>query len=311
MPRLSNLRDAGMAMTTDDDEDLGPSQIDDASDAPLDGSSTTTGAATGTKKKGVAGLKKRKRDRLMSKRSKGATSSAPDLLETENEQMLDGAITDEPADGDAAGEQQRQPGSATTARMANKGGPRPSLGASQLTSRKVPTIHPPTTCNCGTPQGCGPHFTNVVMDSTYPGSPEKLYNLMFTSGFMKEFLTRDMKNTELQIGDWAPQKTGSHLLTRSYNYIKPLSAPVGPKSAKCILVDENLHVDFDNFVVTLTTTRTPEVPSGGSFAVKTKTCFMWAKNNSTRVLVTSAVEWTGRSFLKSEHALGPSTPIVF
>jgi hypothetical protein len=100
------------------------------------------------------------------------------------------------------------------------------------------------------------------------------------------------------MGDWAPQKTGSHLLTRSYNYIKPLNAPVGPKSAKCILVDENLHVDFDDFVVTVTTTRTPEVPSGGSFSVKTKTCIMWAKNNTTRVLVTSAMEWTGRSFIR-------------
>lgn len=118
---------------------------------------------------------------------------------------------------------------------------------------------------------------------------------------------------DLQIGDWAPQKSGSHLLTRTYNYIKPLSAPVGPKSAKCILVDENLHVDFDDFVVTLTTTRTPEVPSGGSFSVKTKTCIMWGKNNSARILVTSNIEWTGRSFIRSKSWLTGRTraPLPF
>lgn len=104
---------------------------------------------------------------------------------------------------------------------------------------------------------------------------------------------------ELQIGDWAPQANASNLLTRSYSYIKPLTGAVGPKSAKCMLVDENLHVDFDDFVVNLTTTRTPEVPSGGSFSVKTKTCISWSKNNSARVLVTATVEWTGRSFLRS------------
>lgn len=174
---------------------------------------------------------------------------------------------------------------------------RPSLGRAPLVRSPTAIQHPPTTCSCTT-GGTG-HFANVVMDATFPGSPEKLYNLMFTSGFMKDFLTKDMKLTDLQIGDWAPEKNGSHLLSRTYSYIKAINAPVGPKSTKCILTDENLHVDFDDFVVNLTTTKTPEVPSGGSFSVKTKTCFTWAKNNTTRVLVTTVVEWTGRSFIKS------------
>lgn len=32
--------------------------------------------------------------------------------------------------------------------------------------------------------------------------------------------------------------------------------------------------------------------------MKTKTCLTWAKNNSTRVLVTTTVDWTGRSFIR-------------
>jgi hypothetical protein len=44
------------------------------------------------------------------------------------------------------------------------------------------------------------------------------------------------------------------------------------------------------------------VPSGGVFSVKTKTCIMWASSVSTRVLITTQVEWTGRSFIRC----GPS-----
>lgn len=70
---------------------------------------------------------------------------------------------------------------------------RPSLGAGSLVKSPTAIAHAPTRCNC-VASGSG-HFSNVVMDTTFPGSPEKLYNLMFTSGFMKDFLTKDMKLT--------------------------------------------------------------------------------------------------------------------
>ena len=71
----------------------------------------------------------------------------------------------------------------------NGSAPRPSMSGSQL-GRKAPTAHAPTTCNCAA--GGGGHFPNIVMDLVFPGSPEKLYNLIFTSGFMREFLSNDM-----------------------------------------------------------------------------------------------------------------------
>ena len=103
---------------------------------------------------------------------------------------------------------------------------------------------------------------------------------------------------DIEMSDWAPQKTGSHLLTRSMTYIKQLNNSIGPKQTKCHLTDENAHVDFDDFVCVVTTTRTPDVPSGGSFAVKTRTSLTWAKGNSCRVRVTTGVEWSKSSFLK-------------
>ena len=101
------------------------------------------------------------------------------------------------------------------------------------------------------------------------------------------------------MSDWEPTAPGSRLLTRSMSYIKPLYALRGPKQTKCEIRDEMVFCDFEDHVVMITTMRTPDVPSGGVFSVKTRTCFTWASAASTRIVVTTQVEWTGRSFIKS------------
>lgn len=103
---------------------------------------------------------------------------------------------------------------------------------------------------------------------------------------------------DIQMSDWSPISPGSQLLVRNMSYIKPLNGSVGPKQTKCELRDEISYCDFDDYVSTVTTTRTPDVPSGGVFSVKTRTCISWASAVSTRVVVTTQVEWTGRSFIK-------------
>jgi hypothetical protein len=103
------------------------------------------------------------------------------------------------------------------------------------------------------------------------------------------------------MSDWAPVAPGSKLLIRNMSYIKPLNGSLGPKQTKCEIRDETLHCDFDDYAVTLTTTRTPDVPSGGVFSVKTRTCIMFASAVSTKVIVTTQVEWTGRSFIKGNE----------
>lgn len=82
------------------------------------------------------------------------------------------------------------------------------------------------------------------------------------------------------------------------SYIKPLTGSFGPKQTKCLISDETAHVDFDDYVCVITTTRTPDVPSGNAFSVKTRTALTWAKGNTCRVVVTTGVEWTKGSFLK-------------
>ena len=47
-----------------------------------------------------------------------------------------------------------------------------------------------TICDCGR---SGQHYTETAMEATFPGTPEKIYNLMFTSGFMKDFMRENQK----------------------------------------------------------------------------------------------------------------------
>ncbi|KAG2141006.1 hypothetical protein DEU56DRAFT_279552 [Suillus clintonianus] len=152
-----------------------------------------------------------------------------------------------------------------------------------------------TACACSKSGG---HLNEIALETVLPGTPDKIYNLMFASGFIKDFMRVDQKLMDVQISDWSPTGDNLKLLARNMSYIKPLNNSVGPKQTKCEIHDETLTCDFDDYVVMLTTTKTPDVPSGGVFLVKTRTCIMWASSISTRVIVSTQVDWTGRSFIK-------------
>jgi len=95
-----------------------------------------------------------------------------------------------------------------------------------------------------------------------------------------------------------PTVANPSLQHRTLTYIKPLNGSIGPKQTKCNLTDEQEHCDFNDYVSVVTTTRTPDVPSGGVFSVKTRSCLTWAVGGGTKVLVTTSVEWTGKSWVK-------------
>ncbi|KAI9312932.1 GRAM domain-containing protein [Dichotomocladium elegans] len=166
----------------------------------------------------------------------------------------------------------------------------------------VQQTHEKTECGC---LKNGEHFNKVVFDQKFPCSIETLYNLLYQSNFVKKFLL-DQKNTDLVIGDWQ-KGDGSVLLARDVSYIKPLNGSIGglpaicgfrPKSTKCLLTEEILHLDLSDSITQMTTTRTPDVPSGGSFCIKTRTCLMWAGFGQTRMLVTVLVDFQKSSWLK-------------
>jgi hypothetical protein len=165
--------------------------------------------------------------------------------------------------------------------------------STEATAEKT-QVNEKTECACGTNGG---HYPTTVMDQVYNGTVEKVFKLFYEGDFMKNFLIDNQKSTELTIGEWK-KGSGDIVSVREKSYIKALGGSIGPKSTKCIITEEVLNQDFDNYVTVLTTTCTPDVPSGGSFSCKTKTCMTWAGKGKVRVLVTVLVDFTKSSWLK-------------
>lgn len=65
----------------------------------------------------------------------------------------------------------------------------PESGAISLGPVAPPT-HKVTTCACGRE---GKHYSEIAMDTVMPGTPERIYNLMFASGFLKDFMRENQK----------------------------------------------------------------------------------------------------------------------
>lgn len=95
---------------------------------------------------------------------------------------------------------------------------------------------------------------------------------------------------EIDLGEW--ETTEGDLKKREMTYIKPLNSSMGPKQTKCYITDENEKLDPETYFANETTTRTPDVPAGHDFSVKTKSVFTWSELGGTRVRVTTEVEWT-------------------
>ncbi|WPH03013.1 Hypothetical protein R9X50_00588700 [Acrodontium crateriforme] len=158
-----------------------------------------------------------------------------------------------------------------------------------------PATHPPTECADG-----AEHYDRPLTDTIIPAPLGKVYSLMFgpTSGaFMRRWLAEDMKQREVNYPD---DKTGldNDHRTFTFDYIKPLSAPVGPKQTKCITTNTLLAFDLEKAVSIDCSTQTPDVPSGNVFTTKTRYCLMWGPENSTRMIASCTIEWTGKSWLK-------------
>ena len=65
-----------------------------------------------------------------------------------------------------------------------RGGAFGQVGGSEGPKRKV------TQCACSK---AGAHFPIVSLEAVVSGTPEQIYNLMFQSGFIKDFLAQDQK----------------------------------------------------------------------------------------------------------------------
>ncbi|KAF2852680.1 hypothetical protein T440DRAFT_526311 [Plenodomus tracheiphilus IPT5] len=157
------------------------------------------------------------------------------------------------------------------------------------------TSHAPTECGDG-----DQHYDKLLIDTTIPAPLGKVYSLMFgpASGvFMRKWLIEDQKSIDLQMED-DKKGLGEDKKNFNYSYIKPLNAPVGPRQTKCNIAMTLEQFDLEKAVSVQCSTGTPDVPSGSIFLTKTRYCLMWGPGNSTRLIMTFTVEWSGKSWLR-------------
>lgn len=160
-----------------------------------------------------------------------------------------------------------------------------------------PTSHSPTDCT-----DAATHYDKIIKDEEIPAPLGKIYSMLFgpTSGvFLTRYLLDEQKVTELQYED---DKKGlsDQIKSRTYSYIKPLYASIGPRQTKCITTENLDAFDLERSISVTCTTQTPDVPSGSVFSVKTRYCLSWAPSNATRLQMNCTVEWSGKSWLKGE-----------
>ncbi|SCU95966.1 LAME_0F14290g1_1 [Lachancea meyersii CBS 8951] len=86
---------------------------------------------------------------------------------------------------------------------------------------------------------------------------------------------------------------------RSFSYVKPLSGSIGPSKTNCEITETLEHYDLEDYVKAVQVSKTPDVPSGNSFAVVTSYYYSWAPRNSTKLIVAVNIKWTGKSWLKA------------
>ncbi|KAI1307681.1 hypothetical protein EDD11_004462, partial [Mortierella claussenii] len=164
--------------------------------------------------------------------------------------------------------------------------------------------HAPTTCKCSKD---GRHYATTFLSEAFPGTVEALWKLLFESDFTKSFLTSEtMKGADVQEDNWKDSGNGTGILTKTTRYIKWLGLPIGPKTTKAVLTDVCESKNFDDYTTTVTTTSTPDVPSGGSFTTKVRTCITWSGSEKDPVLmvVTGGVEFTKSSWIKGQIEKG-------
>ncbi|QLL31821.1 hypothetical protein HG536_0B06890 [Torulaspora globosa] len=141
----------------------------------------------------------------------------------------------------------------------------------------------------------------VLAEVELNAPPGLVFQLIFSEtnpSFWHEFFKSQDSSQFSHIGrfDQANQE-GQHF--REFTYAKGLHFPVGPKSTRCVVQETILHLDYTDYINVLNITKTPDVPSGGSFSTRTRYMLRWASETTSILQISYWVEWTASSWIKS------------
>lgn len=117
--------------------------------------------------------------------------------------------------------------------------------------------------------------------------------------FHKRFIESQNGSELSEYEEFHPKEEDPTSLERNFTYKRALGYSIGPKSTKCELSEVIEHLNFADHIVVTTSTRTPDVPLGNAFLVKTKYLFTWAEDSKTKLDMSYFIEWTGKSWIKA------------
>lgn len=140
-----------------------------------------------------------------------------------------------------------------------------------------------------------------VANAIIPAPLGIVFDVMFGSAntdFHKKVLESQGATEVSDYGAFLPNDEDEALMERKYTYRRPLGYSIGPKSTKCCVSEIIEHLDYSDHAVVLSITSTPDVPSGGSFTVRTRYYFLWADGNQTQIKIAFYVKWSGTSWIK-------------
>lgn len=160
-----------------------------------------------------------------------------------------------------------------------------------------PEIHPPTSVDIKQDPN-ERELCNEIIEAPIG----IVYDILFGSNntaFHKKFIEDHDGSDISTYNEYHPMEDDPTKLERKYSYKKALGYTIGPKSTCCLVSEVIQHLNFADYVLLTSTVSTPDVPSGNSFSVKTKYCLTWAANNSTNLVISYYIKWTGSSWVKS------------
>lgn len=144
-------------------------------------------------------------------------------------------------------------------------------------------------------------YENEICLATIAAPMGTVFDILFGSNdtsFHSKFLECHDASEISEYNDYHPMEDDPTRLERKYIYKRALGYSIGPKSTRCIVSEIIEHLNFADYVVLLSVTSTPDVPSGGAFTVRTRYYFSWGEANTTKVKIAYYVKWTGSSWIK-------------
>ncbi|CAH2351898.1 hypothetical protein CLIB1423_05S00870 [[Candida] railenensis] len=136
-----------------------------------------------------------------------------------------------------------------------------------------------------------------ICDETLEAPMGAIFRILFGDGTDK-YITILKEQKNFDITESSITAISNNNKERKYSYIKPLGGSIGPKQTKCNITDTLIDFSIDSSILVEQVSRTPDVPSGSSFSVKTKIYLSWAPNNATKIYVVTSIEWTAKSWIK-------------